>query len=179
MTRRCASKVVVSGLLAAAASAGCATQTITASLPKVAAVESEPGRVEGSPADIYALIAAGSLGCWFAVNGQLKKSHIFHADVDPPSKGGAVEIAVHERDQTGQSTWGSKAFKISLVASGGQTEIEIQNLKMPEDMAKTMRADAFGWAQGSKECRLKPIELPPPPEPPKKKVKGKVKAAAK
>lgn len=167
-------------MLATAALGGCAAETITSSLPKPAALAAEPTVVDGSPSDVYGRIASGALSCWFAVNGQLKKSHIFHADADPPAKGGAVEIAIHEREKDAPRPWGAKAYKIALAASSTHTTIEITNVKMPAEIAQQMRADVFGWAQGETTCRLKPEEVVPPPEPPaksKSKVKPKVKAA--
>ena len=158
---------------------GCATQSFksTIELPKLpTAVAGEPGRVDGRSADVYGSIAGGALTCWFAANGQLKKSHIFYADADPQAKGGAVEIAVLERDMVGPKPWGAKAFKVALSQSGEQTTIEVDNLKMPETVAAQMRTDVFHWAQGGKDCRLKPIETTPSsPEPvaAKKKLKAK------
>jgi hypothetical protein len=156
--------------------AGCATQTITSALPKASPVDGEPSRIDAVPSTVYGRIAAGANACWFAATGQLKKSHIFHADVEPPSKGGAVEVAVHERDLAGQKPWGPKAFKVVLQASGEQSTIGVENLKMPEAAAVLMRADVFGWAQGGKDCRLKPLDPPPAPAAkpvPKRKVKPK------
>lgn len=158
---------------------GCASQNITASLPTVSTLPGEPNRVMGATGDIYAAIASGANSCWFAVNGQIKKSHIFHADANPPTGGGAVEIAVLERDLTGPKPWGAKAFKVALAQSGDQTVLEVENLKMPEAIATTMRADVFHWAQGGRECKLKPHEPPAPPAATQKpKVKGKAKPAA-
>jgi hypothetical protein len=155
---------------------GCAAQTITAALPKVQPVAGEPSRIDASPPHVYGLIARGAMSCWFAATGQLKKSHIFHADVDPPTAGGAVEIAVHERDNTGPNAWGARVFKVALKLSGEQTIIDVENIKMPEAVAVPMRADVFHWAQGGRDCKLKPIEVAAaPPEPAKPKAKLKVK----
>lgn len=169
----------LSTLTAGLTLAACATQTITASLPKIAPVAGEPSRFEGQTADIYGLIARGAMSCWFATNGQLKKTHIFHADAESPANGGAVEIAVLERELQGPKPWGAKAFKVELAQSGEQTTINVENLKMPEPIAVQMRADVFQWAQGRRECTLKPIEVaaPPPPEAPKK-TKAKVNPPA-
>ncbi len=171
-------RIVIAAIMAPLATA-CATQSLTPTLeiPKLpSALAGEPGRFEGRSADIYGLIASGALTCWFAANGQLKKSHIFHADADPQAKGGAVEIAILERDLVGPKPWGPKAFKVALSQSGDQTTIEVDNLKMPEATAARMRADVFHWAQGGKDCQLKPTEVAAPspaPVVPKKKVRAK------
>lgn len=178
-SRRAAGIVIAIGL--ATALAGCAAQSITASLPKVTPVAGEPNQFDGSTTEIYGRIAAGAMRCWFAVNGQLKKSHIFHADAAPIAKGGAVEVNVLERDLVGPKPWGPKAFRITLSPASEQTTIAVENLKMPDAIAAQMRADVFQWGQGGTECKLKPIEPPSPPpapEPAKKKIKAKVKAAA-
>ena len=172
---------MVGALAAAVVLPGCATQTITASLPTVVAAAGEPTRIDASTTEVYGRIAAGAMRCWFANYGQIKKSHIFHADADPLAKGGGVEVAVLERDLAGPKPWGAKAFKVLLAPSGEQTSIAVENLKMPEPMATPMRDDVFDWAQGGTGCRLKPSEPPSPAaEVPakKKKPKAKVQAAA-
>jgi hypothetical protein len=173
--------VRVLSLAALAASAmllpGCATKTLTASLPAMAKISSlpgEPARIDAGSAEVYGRIASGAMRCWFTANGQLKASHIFHADADPPAKGGAVEIVVQERDLAGPKPWGPRAFKVVLQASGEQTAIDVVNIRMREPTAGLMRADVFHWALGGRECGLKPIEVAaPPPVPPKKKPKPK------
>ena len=159
-------------------SLGCATQTITASLPQNPG-PGEPSRVDGTPSTIYGLIASGASGCWFAPTGQLKKAYVFHADADSPAKGGAAEISVYERDAISGRPWGLRVFKVQLRPSGEQSVIDVENIKMSEPMAGQMRADVFDWAQGGKGCRLKPLEVVPPPvaSKPKKKVKAKAIAA--
>ena len=153
---------------------GCATQSITASLPQNPG-PGEPSRIDGTPSTVYGLIASGASACWFAPTGQLKKTHVFYADADSPAKGGAAEIAVHERDAVSGRPWGLRVFKVQLKPSGEQSVIDVENIKMPEPMAGPMRADVFDWAQGGKGCRLKPLEvvLPPVASKPKKKVKTK------
>lgn len=172
----CGLVMATGGLLA-----GCAAQSITASLPKVAPVAGEPGRIDASTTEVYSRIAAGAMRCWFAVGGQIRASHIFHANADPAANGGIVEADVLERDMAGPKPWGAKAFKVMLAPSGEQTTIDIENIKMPEATAATMRADVFAWAQGDTNCKLKPADLPPPPVAEKsKKTKAKklVKAPA-
>lgn len=177
-----ATVMALAGALAALL-CGCSTQSLQATLPKIGAqlpalksVPGEPSRIDASPQAVYGLIATGAMRCWFAVNGQLKVSHVFHADVEPPSSGGAAEISVLERDRTGAKLWGTRTFKVNLKASGEQTTIDIENLKMPEAVAAAMRVDVFHWAQGGVDCELKPVEVTPVaavPTPAKTKAKVK------
>jgi len=55
-----------------------------------------------------------SLACWFAASGPLKETHIFHADAAPPSRGGDVEIVLHERDTSLRDQRGARALRIAL-----------------------------------------------------------------
>jgi hypothetical protein len=145
----------------AAGAGACSTQNISETLTQTAAL-GEPTRVSGTPLTVYGMIASGATNCWFAPTGQLKKSHVFHAEAESPVKGETAEIAVHERDVASGQTWGARVFKISLKPIGEQTEISVENLKLPPQIAGPMRADAFDWAQGGKGCRLKPAETPAP-----------------
>lgn len=159
---------------------GCASQSITASLPQNIA-PGEPSRVAGSPSTVYELIAAGANTCWFSPTGQLKKTHIFHADAESPAKGGAVDIAIQEHDVANAKPWGVRAFRIALKASDEQTVIEVENLKLPEPTAAQMRADVFNWAQGGKGCQLKPAAVEvakPAAQNPAKKAKVNAAKAA-
>jgi hypothetical protein len=165
--RRC--RPILVHFLVALCAGGCATQTlqstlpkITASLPKLNDAPGEPSRIDADTQAVYARIAGGAKRCWFAPTGQLKSSHIFHADLEPPAKGGAAEISILERDLTGGKTWGTRTFKVVLTASAEQTVIEVENLKMAEPTVSLMRADVFHWAQGGVECTLKPIEVAAP-----------------
>lgn len=140
---------------------GCSTQNFSETLTQTAAL-GEPSRVNGTPLTVYGLIASGAASCWFAPTGQLKKTHVFHADAESPFKSETAEIAVHERDFASGQTWGARVLRISLKPAGEQTEISVENLKLPPHVAGPMRADAFDWAQGGRGCRLKPAETPAP-----------------
>jgi hypothetical protein len=148
------------------------------SLPTIDPTAGEPGRVSGPPAEIYRRIASGSARCWFAPRSPLKTTHIFHADADPPAKGGAVEAAVMVRDPAAPKPWGPRAFRVMLTADGDYTAIEVQNLSMSAEVASLMRADVFHWAQNGQQCKLKPPpEEAGPPPPPAKAAKVKKKLA--
>jgi hypothetical protein len=145
------------------------------SLPVIDVTAGEPGRVSGPPSEIYRLIASGSARCWFAPRSPLKTTHIFHADAEPPAKGGAVEVAVLVRDLAAPKPWGPRAFRVMLTADGDYTAINVQNLSMDAEVAAQMRADVFHWAQDGRQCKLKPPpEEAGPPPPPAKAAKVKV-----
>jgi hypothetical protein len=113
------------------------------------------GTAEGAPENVieaYSRIARGAMGCWFRADGPLKKSHVFHADVAPASASGAAEIVIHERDATRPSPWGKRAFRIALAASGGDVQVSVENLAMPESVAGRMRADVEAWRRGRPAC---------------------------
>jgi hypothetical protein len=178
---------VGAGLFAACIGGGCTSLPELAQLPKIPAAAltnislpsidptaGEPSRVSGPPSEIYRLVASGSARCWFAPRSPLKATHIFHADAEPPAKGGAVEVAVLVRDTAAPKPWGPRAFRALLTADGGYTSIEVQNLSMTADVAAQMRADVFHWAQGGQNCKLKPPpEEAGPPPPPTKATKAK------
>lgn len=152
-----------------------ATALTNISLPTIDPTAGEPGRVSGPPSEIYRLIASGSARCWFAPRSALKATHIFHADAEPPAKGGAVEVAVLVRDVTAPKPWGPRAFRVLLTADGDYTSIDVQNLSMSAEVASQMRADVFHWAQNGQQCKLKPPpEEAGPPPPPSKAAKVKV-----
>jgi hypothetical protein len=116
------------------------------------------GTGSGSPIEVYTRIARAARACWFGPSGRLSKTHLFHADADPPARGGRVEIAVHERAPQ-PKPWGLKAFRIGLSESSGQTAVEVENVRLPEADAQQMREEVFAWAQGQESC----TRIPDPP----------------
>ncbi len=139
-------------------------------------------RVE-PPVEIYSRIARGALRCWFGTQGSLKKTHVFHADVAPPSAGGGAEIAIYERDLSGQSPRSIRAFRITIARSGDGSNIQPENFRMPETVARDMSADVGRWAMGTDECSVIGLggwtaqpgkeEAPPAPATAKKAEKAK------
>ena len=110
-------------------------------------------RVE-PPVEIYSRIARGALRCWFGTQGSLKKTHVFHADVAPPSAGGGAEIAIYERDASGQVPRSVRAFRITIARSGDGSNVQPENFRMPEAVARDMDADVGRWAQGADACSV-------------------------
>jgi hypothetical protein len=141
-------KATLAALLLTLASSGCAGgSSFTLGAP------GEATRVAVPVEEAYARIARGAHSCWFSATGPLRRTHIFHADVDPPTRGGAAEIGVLERDATQPSPWGRRVFRIELTASDGSTAIEVANLALPEALAARMRADVFEWLDGRSACQ--------------------------
>ena len=147
------------GLVAAAVLAttvtGCSgnpakLQELTASL---AAGEPAIGPSSDPPVEVYSRVARGALKCWFGPDGSLKATHVFHARVDPPSAGGAAEIAVHTRE-AGSNHGVLRAYGILIRPAGEGSAIEIQNVRFPDRDAELMRADVAHWIAGKEGCAI-------------------------
>lgn len=120
--------------------------------------------VLGTPTDVYAQVARGALGCWFGADGVLKGTHVFHADAAPPSRGGAAEITVHERDTTLRDSRGPRALRISIEAVPGGVRVVTTTIKIFSPLAELMTRDADTWARGGVGCQAH-IEPEPSPVP--------------
>ena len=151
-------------------------------LPQLVDGPGEPMRAPGTTAEVYARIAQAARACWFGPDGALKDSYIFHAELEPPSRGEAAEISVHELDKSGSSRWGRKVFYVSLLPADGQTAITVENVSFPVPVSAPMRADVFQWSQGGAGCTTKQAPgLPQPasaaqtPATPAQTAKGKTR----
>lgn len=120
--------------------------------------------VQGTPTEVYALVARGALRCWFGADGPLRSSHIFHAEATPPSQGGAAEIALHERDPTAPDPRGIRAYRITFASAAVGVQVGIANLKIASPLAELMADDVKVWAGGGKSCEARKLN-PPPPNP--------------
>lgn len=116
--------------------------------------------VSGTPTEVYALVARGALGCWFGADGPLKRSHVFQAEADPPAKGGAAEIMIHERDVTLRDQRGVRAYRISFASEATGVRVGMAALKFELAHAQLMAKDVEVWAKGGAGCHL-PTALPP------------------
>src|SRR5262245_34688712 len=85
--------------------------------------------VSGTPTQVYALVARGALGCWFAPGGPLKASHVFRAEAEPPAKGGAAEILIHERDASFRDRRGVQAYRIAFASEIAGVRVSMTALK--------------------------------------------------
>lgn len=122
------------------------------SLSKLPSLPAARGYVAAAPTEAYALVARGATSCWFGAGGPLKISHIFHAEADPPSNGGRVEIALLERDMAAQTPRGPKAYRIGFGGEGNGTRIEYTNHKLPDALAAGIEADVHRFAGGDLTC---------------------------
>ena len=148
--RVCWPALAGAGLVAVACTA-CGSnllETASLSLSTDSTVHSE------KPIDLYTKIARGALTCWFGPNGSLKKTHVFHADTAPEHKGGEVEIVLHQRDEVSPGPRALRAYRIAITRSGDGSQMLSENLKLPEPVAKDMRADLTRWARGDAACSV-------------------------
>ena len=135
----------------AAMAAACAGGAELPALPELPG-SNDPTRAQGRVSDVYTLIARGARMCWFGADGALKETHIFHAALDPPSRGEMAEIVIQEIDRTQVSPWGRRTFRVRLTPADGATAIAVENIAMPDDLAASMRADVFKWTEGVMAC---------------------------
>lgn len=149
------------GLLAG----GCASNPL--SLPPLsAALGGEAASLSiqaDAPVDVYARVARGALKCWFGAEGSLKKTHVFHAKVDPPTAGGAAEIVVHSRDPHVQARDANtaaagyaalRAYRVSITPAAGGSLVEAQNVRFPEAQGADMNRDVARWLAGKEDCAV-------------------------
>ena len=125
--------------------------------------------VQGTPTEVYALVARGALRCWFGADGPLKTTHIFHAEAAPPVQGGVTEIVLHEREGDQR---GSRAFSVAFTGDGGIVRVDIRSMKIAPPLSELMAQDVEAWAKGGAGCQVRPPRPPPAvsaPKPAKKK----------
>lgn len=165
-----------------------ATARETAALPSVAVAATlapigTTPTVQGTPTDAYQRVAQRALTCWFGGHGPLKKTHVFNAEVPPPSKGAGAEIFIHEREVApapNQSPRGARVYRIAFARESDETtRMSIETGKLPADLAGAMDKDAVAWVSGRESCEAQVVRPPPPdPEPEKKPAKKRAKTAA-
>ncbi|MDX2201895.1 MAG: hypothetical protein NW223_04040 [Hyphomicrobiaceae bacterium] len=119
--------------------------------------------VSASPTDAYAAVAQGALNCWFGANGPMKRSHVFHADANPPANGGGAEIVLLEKNATLTEMKGARAFRVAFVPSGAGTQVAVTRLKVDEAVGGALGRDVETWARGQTGCALRSV-LPPTPD---------------
>jgi hypothetical protein len=154
------------GLIASIAAlgiAGCAAgggSTNAISLPELPSLTTEnanlpPATISppGTATELYAKIARGALGCWFAPRGPLKKDYIYHADADAPSRGGKSEITIHRRDATQPNPRGARVFRVKIdPTSATAANITSENLRLTAEQAAGLTSDVNRWAKGEQGC---------------------------
>ena len=152
MPRRAAR--IGAGLLVAVAGAGCGESA--AVLLETASLAVSPSSTvhPEQPVEVYSRVARGALACWFGPSGSLKRTHIFHADVQPESKGGEAEIVLHERDSTAVSPRALRAYRIVIVRAASGSRMVSENLRLADALARDLQADAHRWATGKEGCSV-------------------------
>ena len=126
------------------------------SLPSVGSISAigagSSERPLGSAIELYSRIGRGAVACWFGANGPLKLSYIYHADAEPPSRGGKAEIIIHQREPGQPNPRGAKAYWVAIEPSGETATLQTENLKMPDAMGKGMTEDVERWSKGETAC---------------------------
>ncbi|MBO0763027.1 MAG: hypothetical protein J2P50_00295 [Hyphomicrobiaceae bacterium] len=120
--------------------------------------------VSGTPTGVFTEVAREVLGCWFGAGGPLKASHVYHAEAEPPAKGGAAVIVIHERDVSFNDQRGPRAYRISFGDEAGGVHVVATALKFDGPKAQAMARDVETWAKGGTGCQLR--ALYPSPAPP-------------
>ena len=91
--------------------------------------------VSGTPTGIFAEVARGALGCWFAADGPLKTSHIYRAEAQPPAKGGDAEIVIYERDAATRDLRGTRAHRVAFTAELASVRVTMTALRLEPKLA--------------------------------------------
>lgn len=129
------------------------------SLPKASSILPQTDQVIGTPTELYTRIARGALTCWFGAAGPLKDEYIYHADADPPSKGGRSQIIIHVRDKTKISNSEQKsvrAFRVVIAPAEPTPTVESENFKLAEPLAARLTSDVRRWAADNEGCSEAP-----------------------
>ena len=117
--------------------------------------------VSGTPTEVYARVARGILSCWFGAGGPLKSGHVFRAEAEPPAKGGAAEIVIHERDTSLRDQRGAQAYRIAFASEIAGVRLGMTALRFEAPRAQAMAKDVETWAKGGAGCQLRTLAPPP------------------
>ena len=124
-----------------------------ASLPSELTGTVSEAPVVGAPTEVYARVARGAMACWFGTSGPLKAGYVYHAEAEPAAQGGKAEIIIHERDRTIDNPKGCEGLSASLSPRRARPPPWlVENMKLPEPLAKSMEADVRRWGAGSIGC---------------------------
>lgn len=126
-------------------------------LPSMASLTKAARLPVGSPTDVYTRVARGALTCWFGASGPLKGPYIYHAEAEPPSKGGRAEVVIRTRDLTAADPRSLKAFRVGIEAGGEGTKVDVENVTIPEPLATRLSADVRRWAADEEGCGEAPV----------------------
>ncbi len=127
-----------------------ALESIPASALAIAAGHKVP---VGSPTEVYSRIARGALSCWLGGQGELRKTHSFHAVAAPRHKGGFSRIIIYRKPKVPDpKTKGVQAFRIDISKQGNSALVAAENLKLPKALGEKMVVDTHRWASGEEGC---------------------------
>ena len=85
--------IVVATLVGGCTTANLPTLPFLPPTSEVATHSLQSGPIEtsltasGTSTGVFAHVARGVLGCWFAADGPLKASHVYRAEAEPPCEG--------------------------------------------------------------------------------------------
>jgi hypothetical protein len=111
--------------------------------------------VPGTPTEIYTQVARGALRCWFAAEGPLKTTHVYHAEAQPPASGGSAEIVVHEREEEQRDKRGPRAFRVLFSTEQAAVRVAVSTPRMEKQLADVMTRDVESWTKGGGDCGLR------------------------
>ena len=111
----------------------------------------------GTPTEIYTRVARGILTCWFGPNGPLKPDYIYHADANPPSKGGASTIDIRTRDATTKDPRSLRAWRVVIEPAPEGPALSVENVKLPNHWADRLGSDVQRWAAAEDGCGEAPV----------------------
>lgn len=121
--------------------------------------------VPGTPTGVFTQVAHEALQCWFGASGPLKAAYVYRAEAEPPAKGGAAEIVIHERDVSLRDQRGPRAYRISFNNEAAGVHVVATALKFDQPKAQAMARDVETWAKGGTGCQLRALYPPPAPPP--------------
>jgi hypothetical protein len=121
--------------------------------------------VPGTPTGAFTQVAHEALGCWFGAGGPLKATHVYRAEAEPPAKGGAAEIVIHERDVSLRDQRGPRAYRISFDSEAAGVRVVATAMRFDQPKAQAMARDVETWAKGGSGCQLRALFPPPAPPP--------------
>ena len=120
-------------------------------MPQITGTVSE-APIVGAPTEVYARVARGAMACWFGTSGPLKANYIYHAEAEPAAQGGKAEIIIHERDRTSDNPQGPARLPRRHPPGWRGHVLAVENMKLPEPLAKSMEADVRRWGAGAIGC---------------------------
>jgi hypothetical protein len=120
--------------------------------PETGVLIPQSGPIVGSPTEVYTRIARGALTCWFGAAGPLKARYIYHAEAEPPSKGGSSEIEIFAKEEGASDPRALRAYRVVISTAELKTKLEIENVKMNEPLLSRLNADVSRWAADEAGC---------------------------